>query len=148
MNTFVKMLVVIILVIAALIGVFYFESTAKPAKVANINVLVEIAPQNGSLRIANIEGNLEDISKIGLPKGGLMEAPGITVSINQETKPVSDWYSLLLMRDSRTYNFRIGLYDTFSEDKPVSVYVQAIDYRSNELMSIQKEFLLNKSVKQ
>lgn len=147
MNSYAKMVIGIIIVIAALIGIFYFESSAKSAKVANINVLVEIAIQNGSVRIANIEGNLEEISKVGLPRGGPMEAPGIAVSINQETKPVSDWYSLMLMNDTRTYNFRIGLYDTFSEDKPVTVYVQAIDRRSRELMSAQKELLLNKSVK-
>ncbi|MFZ3059586.1 MAG: hypothetical protein WA102_07575 [Candidatus Methanoperedens sp.] len=147
MNSYAKIVIGIIIVIAALIGVFYFESSAKSAKVANINVLVEIATQNGSIRITNIEGDLEEISMVGLPRGGLMEAPGIAVSINQEKKPVSDWYSLMLMNDTRTYNFRVGLYDTFSEDKPVFVYVQAIDRRSRELMSAQKELLLNKSVK-
>lgn len=146
MNNLVKMIVVIILVIAALTGVFYIEGSKKSAKIANIDVWVEIAAQNGSVRITNIEGNLEDISKVGLPVGGNMEAPGITVSINQENKPVSDWYSSLLMNDTRTYNFRIGLYDTFSEEKPVSVYVQAIDRRSNELMAAQKELLLNRSI--
>ncbi|MFZ2411067.1 MAG: hypothetical protein WAW23_05825 [Candidatus Methanoperedens sp.] len=147
MNTFVKMIVVIILVIAALTGVFYIEGSNKSAKIANINVWVEIAAQNGSVRITNIEGSLEDISKVGLPVGGSLEAPGIAVSINQEKKPVSDWYSLLLMNDSRIYNFRIGLYDAFSEDKNVSVYVQAVDRRNNEIMSAQKELLLNRSIK-
>lgn len=140
------MIIVIILVIAALIGVFYIESSNKTNKIANINVWVEIATQNGSVRITNIEGNLEDISRVGLPVGGSLETPGIAVSINQEKKPVSDWYSLILMNDSRIYNFRIGLYDTFSEDKPVYVYVHAIDRRNNELMSAQKELLLNRSI--
>jgi len=143
MNAFTKMIVAIILLIVILTGVFYIEGSKKSGRVADITVFVEI--QNESVRITNIEGNLEAISKVGVPAGGRLVAPGVAVLIIQEMKPVSDWYSLTLMNSSRTYNFRIGLYDSFSEDNPVSVYVQAIDRNSRELMSVQKSLLLNKS---
>lgn len=145
MNTFTKMIVAVILLIAVLVGVFYIEGSKKSGRVADISVFIEV--QNESVRVANIEGNIEPISKVGVPQGGILEAPGVAVLVLQEMKPVSDWYSLTLMNSSRTYNFRIGLYDSFLDDRPVFVYVQAIDRNSKTLISVQRAILLNQSSK-
>lgn len=143
MNIFLKMIISIVILVVILTSIFYIESSKNSGRVTDINVFIEV--DNESVRIKNIEGNLEAVSKVGVPTGGGLEAPGVTVLILQEMRPVSDWYSLTLMNSSRVYNFKIGLYDSFSDDKPVSIYVQAIDRNSKELISVQKRLLLNKS---
>lgn len=139
MNDYVKMIVGIIVVIAALMGLFYVEGSKKSSRVADITVSIEV--RNESVRVINIEGVLEPITKISLPQGNLAITPGISVALNQEKIPISDWYSVSL-NGSGTYKFRMGLYDTFSEDKPVSVYVQAINEFSQEVAAVQKELSL------
>lgn len=142
MNTFVKIVIGIILIIAVLIGVFYIEGKTKSASVANITIFIE-GQNESSIKITNIEGSLEKVSKSGMPRGGNLVAPGIAITLRQNMIPISDWYSLPLKGPS-TYNLKIGLDESFSENIPTMVYVQAIDNKSQEIIAAQKELLLKK----
>ncbi len=139
MNTFVKMLAVIILIIIVLTGVFYIGGSIKSAKVANITIFIE--SNNESINITSIGGSLERAPKISIPRGGNLVAPGIAVTIRQNMIPISDWYSLPL-NGTGAYNFKIGIDESFSEDKPIAIYVQAVNNRSEKIESAQKELLL------
>ncbi len=139
MNTFVKMVAIIILVIIVLTGIFYIGGSIKSSKVANITIFIE--SNNESTNITNIEGNLERVPKISLPRGGNLVAPGIAVTIRQNMIPVSDWYSLPL-NGTGAYNLKIGLDESFSENKQIAVYVQVVNNRSEKMESAQKELLL------
>lgn len=142
MKTFVKMIIGIILIIAVLIGVFYIEGKTKSANVANITVFIE-GQNESSIQITSIEGSLEKVSRSGMPRGGNLVAPGIAVTLRQNMIPISDWYSLPL-KGPGAYNLKIGLDESFSENIPTMIYVQAIDSRSQEITAAQKEFLLKK----
>ncbi len=139
MNIFVKMVAVVILVTAALIGISYIEGSMKSARVADITVFID--DQNESMNITHLEGSLENVSKTGLPQGGVLTAPGVAVTLRQNMRAVSGWYSFPL-NGSGTYTLRIGLYDSFSEDKPTVVYMQAVDSNSQKIISVQRELML------
>lgn len=142
MNTFVKIVVGVILIIAVLMGVFYIEGKTKSASVANITIFIE-GQDESSIQITDIEGSLEKASKTGMPRGGNLVAPGIAIMARQNMIPISDWYSSPFSGPG-TYNLKIGLDESFSENIPTMIYVQAIDSKSQKIISAQKEFLLKK----
>ncbi len=140
MSTFVRIVVGIILIIAVLIGVFYIEGKTKSASVANITIFIE-GQNESSIQITGIEGNLEKVSKSGMPHGGNLVAPGIAIILRQNMIPISDWYSSPFSGPG-TYNIKIGLDESFSENTPTVVYVQAVNNKSEKIESVQKELLL------
>ncbi len=137
-----KLIGILIIVILLAIGIFYFIGSSKAGRVAEIKVYIEV--KNDSVEITNIEGNLEKVSKIGVPQGGNVVVPGITLMVKKGMIPISDWYSVGY-NGPGIYNLRVALDESFSENQPVIVYVQVVGNRGEKLISGQKEIQLKEN---
>lgn len=146
MNTYFKMVIVIIMLILVSIASFYVLGGEGNAKVAEIVVHTSI--KNGSVDIVNIEAfPLEDVSRIGFPRGNMIiDSGSVSVNLNQDMIPVSDWYSTLYRgtEGSQVYKFKVGLYDDFNKNEPVKVYAN-IEIFSEQVAAADKYILLNYS---
>lgn len=139
---FKKLAAILIIVILLVLGVFYYISSSKTGRVADIKVYIEA--KNDSVEKMNIEASLEKVSKVGVPVGGSMVLPGITLMVKKGMIPISDWYSVGY-NGTGIYNLRVALDESFSENQPVIIYVQVVGSRGEKLISGQKELILKEN---
>ena len=146
MNSYVKMVIIIIVLVLASVASFFVLGSEGNAKV--VEIVVHTSIKNSSVDIVNIEAfPFEDVSRIGIPKGNIITDSGsVSVNINQNMIPVSDWYSTLYRgtEGSQVYKFKVGLYDDFNKNEPVKVYAN-IEIFSEQVAAADKYILLNYS---
>ena len=78
------MVIVIILIVFTSVASFYILGSESKVNVAEITVYTSLL--NGSVDIINIEGHLlEDVPKIGIPKGDIIPGPEyVSVALHQD----------------------------------------------------------------
>lgn len=139
MKRFNKMLLVIGVIMALSLVLFYYLGQKAEGTVLKVQVVVK--GDINSATIEDITAHLERVNKISEPKGTPLFTPGVTVVVVQNMQMIGEWTSVPYSRTG-VYNLTVGLTQYPKPGETVRVVVRVIDANAQNLAVIAKDITL------
>lgn len=128
-------IIIIILLVLAIIGIFYISMQRNTA-IINVEVtLSEPADNNPEHIISQVNASLSYARKLEVLDETPLTSPGITVNLFQDMQAQSGWYSVATPVNGiyGNYNIAIKPYERLNLSRPFVVLVRVLGPNGNEV---------------
>lgn len=128
-------IIIIILMVLAIVGIFYISMQRNTAVIIVEVTLTEPADNNPEHIISHVNASLSYARKMDVPEETPLSSPGITVLLFQDMQVQSGWYSVATPVSGiyGSYNITIKPYERFNVSKPFVVLARVLDPNGKEV---------------
>lgn len=144
MNSLSKLIIATVIIVSIMLGTFYFIGQEKSGSVMDVSVDVFL-DNGGNAHITNIKGDLRDVTKVSIPKGNNVIAPGVVAVVIYKQRLIGYWTSAGInlaapLNSVTTYNLTVGLSEKPANGDYVSISAKLVGFGGEELDSVMTTF--------
>lgn len=127
--------IIIILLVLAIVGIFYISMQRNTAVIVVEITLSEPADKNPEHIISYVGASLYYARKMEVPAETPLTSPGITVNLFQDMQAQSGWYSVATPVNGiyGSYNITIKPYERLNVSRPFVVLARVLDPNGEEV---------------
>lgn len=128
-------IIIIILMVLAILGIFYISMQRNTAVIIAEVTLSEPADNNPEYIISQVNASLSYARKMEVPDETPLTSPGITVKLFQDMQPQSGWYSVATPVSGiyKSYPITIKPYERLNLSRPFVVRAGVLDPNGKEV---------------